>query len=232
MACHKCCHKSSGVRATSGRSHRRKASRAAGSRLGRSPVVDLSQAIDCRRKVKKVPISCATRVDPPPPWLGSRVRDGGPRLRLGPVACHAGAVRITKLKQATGGSTMAEQTTKQAAVWNPPRLRALGLGVDTGNDGGRGGPHTDTWESNCPVAAPNYRMPTSGETGTFPPACTPPPRRYVRLVCQMGSKQASTSCVWMASTRFLPASARRSRARMLAIGLRSWGRATLRAGWR
>ena len=68
---------------------------------------------------------------------------------------------------------MAEQTTKQAAAWNPPRLRAMHVRRHTLNDGGRGGPHTDTWESNCNVAAPNYRMPTSGEIGTWPPACTP-----------------------------------------------------------
>ncbi len=65
-------------------------------------------------------------------------------------------------------------TTKQAAVWNPPRLRILGFGDGTRNDGGRGGPGTDTWESNCPVPASNYRMPLSGEAGMWPPACTPP----------------------------------------------------------
>ena len=67
---------------------------------------------------------------------------------------------------------MAEQTTKQAAAWNPPRLRAMHVRRHTLNDGGRGGPAVDTWETNCPAnPATNYRMPTSGEVGTNPASC-------------------------------------------------------------
>ncbi len=56
-----------------GQSHWRKASRAAGSRPRgvRAP----SQAIDCRRKVQKLRVSCAQRLTPPPPprgWIAAR----------------------------------------------------------------------------------------------------------------------------------------------------------------
>ena len=67
---------------------------------------------------------------------------------------------------------MAETTTtKQAAVWKPPRLMVLAV-RSTRNDGGRGSPTVDTWETSCSAApAPNYRMPTSGEVGREPAAC-------------------------------------------------------------
>ncbi len=69
---------------------------------------------------------------------------------------------------------MAETTTtKQAAVWNPPRLRVLGTGVDTGN--GSDPTKTEVWEGHCPSRpgspAENYRMPTSGEMGIEHPSC-------------------------------------------------------------
>ena len=72
---------------------------------------------------------------------------------------------------------MAEQTTttKQAAVWKPPRLRILGLAVDTksGNDPTKMG---GTWEGlTNPTAPPDansssagYRMPNSGEPVPYP----------------------------------------------------------------
>ena len=66
---------------------------------------------------------------------------------------------------------MAQQTTttRQAAVWKPPRLSKLYLGSTW--SGTKGNPVTTTWETNCPVAAAGYRMPTSGEMGVNPPIC-------------------------------------------------------------
>ena len=65
---------------------------------------------------------------------------------------------------------MAETTTKAAAVWNPPRLRRLGLGAArTGTKDGQ----ESQWEvfgTSCPVAA-NYRMPTSAEPSSDKPSC-------------------------------------------------------------
>ena len=63
-------------------------------------------------------------------------------------------------------------TTKQAAVWNPPRLRKMAV-----RGGTRSGtvPGDNTWEvfsgpASCPVAA-TYRMPNSGEPGSDRPTC-------------------------------------------------------------
>ena len=63
---------------------------------------------------------------------------------------------------------MAEQTTttKQAAVWKPPRLRILGLGADTGN-GSKRHPLEEVWEFSPDAAYQGtcaYRMPLSGES--------------------------------------------------------------------
>ena len=69
---------------------------------------------------------------------------------------------------------MAETTTtKQAAVWKPPRLRVLGTSGVT-RTGTRDG-DTSTWETSgapasCPEA-PLYRMPFSGEPVTDRPDC-------------------------------------------------------------
>ncbi len=72
---------------------------------------------------------------------------------------------------------MAEQTTttKQAAVWNPLRLRALGLGADT--ESGSRGEQGDQKIGNF-LAAPvlchkklRYRMPTSSEPSSARPDC-------------------------------------------------------------
>ncbi len=68
---------------------------------------------------------------------------------------------------------MAEQTTttKQAAVWNPPRLMKLALGGT--KSGTKGNPADDNWEiSGGPVScpeSPGYRMPNSGEPSSFRP---------------------------------------------------------------
>ena len=73
---------------------------------------------------------------------------------------------------------MAEQTTttKQAAVWNPPRLMKLALG---GTKSGTRGAGTGIYEgvnNHLPGVAPptnsqpstGYRMPTSGEPVPYP----------------------------------------------------------------
>ena len=69
---------------------------------------------------------------------------------------------------------MAETTTtKQAAVWKPPRLMKLALG---GTRSGTKGQNDDSsWETpaappSCPLQ-PGYRMPNSGEPTTTRPAC-------------------------------------------------------------
>ena len=71
---------------------------------------------------------------------------------------------------------MAKQTTtttKQAAVWKPPRLMKLALGGTESGTKGQGDP--TSWEvtgapPSCPVK-PNYRMPTSSEPTSFRPDC-------------------------------------------------------------
>ena len=71
---------------------------------------------------------------------------------------------------------MAETTTKAAAVWNPPRLRVLGLGVDTksGNNPLKmGGTYEGLTHPTAPPFGPNspsagYRMPSSGEPVPHP----------------------------------------------------------------
>ena len=81
------------------------------------------------------------------------------------------------------------------AVWNPPRLRVLGLGVDTGS-GGRGDPTTETWEGSCPapgggISTPRYRS-ELGRNSTLekkkPAAASKKlglsPRRAFELGCQ------------------------------------------------
>ena len=73
---------------------------------------------------------------------------------------------------------MAEQTTttRQAAAWNPPRLRKLGLGADTSSLGERS--PTEQWEGDCgsspAYARTRYRMPTSGDTGRLGSGCPAP----------------------------------------------------------
>ncbi len=64
---------------------------------------------------------------------------------------------------------MAETTTTKSAVWKPRRLTLLFLGST--RSGSKGDPTKDTWETNCPVGAPGYRMPLSGEMGVNPPVC-------------------------------------------------------------
>ena len=67
---------------------------------------------------------------------------------------------------------MAEQTTtRQAAVWKPPRLSKLSLGGTWSGTKGQGDPSVTTWETDCPVGAPGYRMPLSSEMGVNPPVC-------------------------------------------------------------
>ena len=67
---------------------------------------------------------------------------------------------------------MAETTTKQAAVWNPPRLRRIG--ASNTESGGRVDPAGDgRWEGggNNPsrqTTNVRYRMPRSGEPITHP----------------------------------------------------------------
>ena len=73
---------------------------------------------------------------------------------------------------------MAEQTTttRQAAAWNPPRFRKLGLGADTSNTGERSPPNQ--WEGDCGTqpqwARTRYRMPTSGDVGRLGDGCPAP----------------------------------------------------------
>ena len=68
---------------------------------------------------------------------------------------------------------MAETTTKQAAVWKPPRLRVLGTSGVT-RSGTRDG-DTSNWEtSGQPSGCPDgelYRMPTSAEPSSNKPIC-------------------------------------------------------------
>ena len=68
---------------------------------------------------------------------------------------------------------MAETTTKAAAVWNPPRLRVLGLGGNT-RTGTRDGQESQ-WETvGQPSACPDgalYRMPISAEPSSDKPVC-------------------------------------------------------------
>ena len=68
------------------------------------------------------------------------------------------------------------ETIKYAAVWNPPRITQLNLGAVRSGTKGQNPYSTDTWEGHCPPTNPltpgaAYRMPTSGEVGTFSPAC-------------------------------------------------------------
>ena len=70
---------------------------------------------------------------------------------------------------------MAETTTKAAAVWKPPRLRVLGLAVDT-KSGSNPLKMGATYEGLTNPSAPpdasqpsaGYRMPTSGEPVPHP----------------------------------------------------------------
>ncbi len=68
---------------------------------------------------------------------------------------------------------MAETTTKQAAVWKPPRLMKLAFGGT--ESGTKGSPDIATWEvTGAPVSCPlaiNYRMPNSGEPSSDRPNC-------------------------------------------------------------
>ena len=68
---------------------------------------------------------------------------------------------------------MAETTTKQAAVWKPPRLMKLALGGT--RSGTKGQNDLSNWEvsgapASCPTA-PTYRMPTSTEPSSDKPSC-------------------------------------------------------------
>ena len=70
---------------------------------------------------------------------------------------------------------MAETTTKQAAVWKPPRLRILGTGVNTksGNDPLKmGSIYEGLTHPSAPPDSDNpsagYRMPSSSEPVPHP----------------------------------------------------------------
>ena len=71
---------------------------------------------------------------------------------------------------------MAEQnTTRQAAVWKPPRLMKLALGGTRSGTKGQDPYDPGSWET--PTAPPScpeqstYRMPTSAEPSTNKPSC-------------------------------------------------------------
>ena len=66
---------------------------------------------------------------------------------------------------------MAEQTTttKQAAVWNPPRLRRIGGNVDTESGNKVRQTVDDVYEGSHDNNTFGYRMPRSGEPQRYHP---------------------------------------------------------------